>query len=140
MTSSIYIYNKWQKRCRLKHPYVRFQGNLSFPSLLFKAVSFGSSQNKTIFNSKQQVYVTISQRLLQLSKFQGIINFLAWKLKETGQSIQWTQGYTFNTILMVVTKSTKISLIRTYFLIHPLISRCENLKMLSRYCSYDLLL
>ena len=46
------------------------------------------------------------------------------------------QDTLFNENLMIVTKSTKNSLIRTY----PLISRGENLKMLPKYCSYHLLL
>ena len=45
----------------------------------------------------------------------------------------------FHDNLMIVTKSTKSSLIRTYFLIKPLISRCDNLRMLSTYRSYHIL-
>ena len=40
---------------------------------------------------------------------------------------------------MIKTKSTKNSPIMTYFLIHALISRCENLKMLSDYSLHDIL-
>ena len=39
----------------------------------------------------------------------------------------------------IKSKSTKNSLIKNYFLIYALISRCENLKMLSEYSLNDIL-
>ena len=51
-----------------------------------------------------------------------------------------SQDILFNKNLLIVIKNTKDSLIRTYFLINPQISECENLKMLSKYCSHDLIL
>ena len=50
------------------------------------------------------------------------------------------QDKLFHGNLIIVTKKTKNGLIRTYFLINPRISRCENLKILSKYCTYHLLL
>ena len=64
-----------------------------------------------------------------------IINIVDVAIVKTRQSIQWTSGYTFQW-----TKVTKNSLIRTYFLNYPLISRCGNLKMLSKYSFHSALL
>ena len=50
------------------------------------------------------------------------------------------QDILFNENLMIETKGTKNSLIKTYFLINPLISRCENLKILSKNSSHSILL
>ena len=50
--------------------------------------------------------------------------------RKTRQSIQWTLDIPFHENLIIVTKSTKNSLIMTYFFINPLISGCGNLKML----------
>ena len=52
----------------------------------------------------------------------------------------WIYFLTKNNKLKIIITSTKNSLIRTYFLNYPLISRCKNLKMLSEYSSHDILL
>ena len=40
----------------------------------------------------------------------------------------------------IMMKSTKNSPIRTYFLMYPLTSKCENLKILSGYSMHDIVL
>ena len=108
-----------------------------------KNIVLCDSHKKT--NSKKRHSTPTGKRLEKQS-----IIYKTWDVKVksgvTKQSILWTPGYTFYEIKMkwkprkIGLKSTRSSLIRTYFLIYLLISRCENLKMLPKIYSHGALL
>ena len=97
---------------------------------------------------KMQLEIYHQQRRCERNKNNVIYDHIN-KSKNVYITITARQSYTVSPGIYFVTKtnkekitikSTQNSLTRSYFLIYPLISRCENLKMLSEYSLHDILL
>ena len=107
----------------------------NFRFVIFFSALFGLKPKPRI-NPLTQLYPNKPHSRLPWIKFELHIQSTINKTKYTiDPGIQFLMK-----LMKIMIKSTKDSLIRTYFLIYPLISKCQNLKMLSKNSFHGLLI